>query len=91
VLSQNHFPEPNRHPLSFLHPILTCRITHWALLEMLLPQYTCNCQVWVLSKCVEKYPLMWTWNSFCLHLTKLIAVECLQSWWAKDMEAVNGE
>jgi hypothetical protein len=24
-LSQNHFPEPNSHILSFLHPILLCR------------------------------------------------------------------
>ncbi len=30
------FPEPNRHTLDFLHPILLCRITYWAPLEMLL-------------------------------------------------------
>jgi hypothetical protein len=32
---QNHFPEPNRHTLDFLHPILLCRITYRAPLEML--------------------------------------------------------
>jgi hypothetical protein len=34
--SQNHFPEPNQHILTFLHSILLCRVTHWAALEMLL-------------------------------------------------------
>jgi len=33
--SQNHFPEPNRNTLDFLHPILLCRITYRAPLEML--------------------------------------------------------
>jgi hypothetical protein len=28
MLSQNAFPELNRHILTFLHPILLCRITH---------------------------------------------------------------
>jgi hypothetical protein len=28
--------EPNRHILTFLHPIVLCRITYWAPLEMLL-------------------------------------------------------
>ncbi len=27
MLSQNYFPEPNRHGLVFLHPILVCMIT----------------------------------------------------------------
>jgi hypothetical protein len=26
MLTQNYFPEPNRHILTFLHPILQCRI-----------------------------------------------------------------
>jgi len=30
-----NFAEPNQHVLTFLHPILLCRITCWALLEML--------------------------------------------------------
>ncbi len=33
--SQNHFTEPNRHTLDFFHPILLCRITYRATLEML--------------------------------------------------------
>jgi hypothetical protein len=33
--SQNHYPEPNQHWLEFLHPILLCRITYGAPLEML--------------------------------------------------------
>jgi hypothetical protein len=28
--SQNHFLEPNRQKLDFLHPILLCKITYWA-------------------------------------------------------------
>jgi hypothetical protein len=28
ILSQNHFPEPNSHVLTFLHPILWYRITY---------------------------------------------------------------
>ncbi len=35
MLCQNQFPELNRHILTFLHPIMLCRITYWALLEML--------------------------------------------------------
>ncbi len=31
TLGQYHFVEPNRHVLAFLHPILICRITYWAL------------------------------------------------------------
>jgi hypothetical protein len=27
MLNQNYFPEPNRHGLAFLHPILVCMIT----------------------------------------------------------------
>jgi hypothetical protein len=27
MLGQNHFSEPNQHVLTFLHPILVCRIT----------------------------------------------------------------
>jgi hypothetical protein len=33
MLIQNHFPEPNRHVLDFLHPISLCRIVYWAPLE----------------------------------------------------------
>ncbi len=35
IASQNHWPKPNWHMWTFLHPILLCRITHWASLEML--------------------------------------------------------
>jgi len=37
----NHFPEPNQqqHMLDFLHPILLCRITYRAPLEMLLGRF----------------------------------------------------
>jgi hypothetical protein len=28
MLGQNHFIEPNQHVLTFLHPILICRIAH---------------------------------------------------------------
>jgi hypothetical protein len=35
MLSQNHFSESNRHMLRFVHPILLCRITYRAPLEML--------------------------------------------------------
>jgi len=43
---KNHFPEPNRHILTFLHPIVMC--TYYAPLEMLLPTLiwnskVCNC------------------------------------------------
>jgi hypothetical protein len=34
--SQNNFLEPDRHALDFLHPILLCRITCRAPVEMLL-------------------------------------------------------
>jgi hypothetical protein len=34
MLGQNHFAEPNRHVLTFLHPTLICRITYSALLEL---------------------------------------------------------
>jgi hypothetical protein len=34
MLSQNRFAEPNRHVLTFLHPILLCTITYLAPLEM---------------------------------------------------------
>jgi hypothetical protein len=36
MLSQNYFPEPNQHILTFLHLIVLCRIIYWAALEMLL-------------------------------------------------------
>jgi hypothetical protein len=36
MLSQNYFPESNRHILDFVHEILPCRITFWGPLEMLL-------------------------------------------------------
>jgi hypothetical protein len=28
MLGQNHFAEPNQHVLSFVHPILICRVTY---------------------------------------------------------------
>jgi hypothetical protein len=43
--SQNHFPEPNRHKLDFLHPFSLCRITYWAPLEMLLDNFE-NLTLW---------------------------------------------
>jgi hypothetical protein len=36
MLGQNHFAEPTQHVLTFLHPILICRVTYWALVELLL-------------------------------------------------------
>ncbi len=36
MLRQNQFPESNRYRFDFFHPFLLCRITYWALLEMLL-------------------------------------------------------
>jgi len=36
MLGQKHFAEPNWHGLTFLHPILMCRVTNWARLGMLL-------------------------------------------------------
>jgi hypothetical protein len=46
MLRQNHFPEPNRHVLDFLHLISLCRVTYRALLEMLL-QLFLRCQrIW---------------------------------------------
>ncbi len=44
--SQNHFPEPNRHTLDFLHPILLCRITYRAPLEMLESVSSSLSKVW---------------------------------------------
>ncbi len=35
MLSQNYFPESNRHMLNVIHPIVPCRITYWSPLEML--------------------------------------------------------
>jgi hypothetical protein len=35
ILSQNYFPEPNQHILTFLHLILCLRVIYWAPLEML--------------------------------------------------------
>ncbi len=40
--NQRNYAEPpdgNRHILDFLHPILLCRITYWAPLQMLLPRW----------------------------------------------------
>jgi hypothetical protein len=34
MLNQNFFPDPNWHNLTFLHPILSCRITYWAWLKI---------------------------------------------------------
>jgi hypothetical protein len=34
MLSQNHFAEPKWHALTFLHLILTCRVTYWALVAV---------------------------------------------------------
>jgi hypothetical protein len=45
MLRQNHFPEPNRHALDFLHLILRCRVTYWAPLEMLLQVLRCQ-RIW---------------------------------------------
>ncbi len=33
--SKNHFPQPKRHVLTFLHPILLCRAPYWGPLGML--------------------------------------------------------
>ncbi len=40
MLNQNYFPESNWHLLDFLNPILLCKITYRAQLEMLLIRAT---------------------------------------------------
>jgi hypothetical protein len=30
ILGQSHFAGPNLHGLTFLHPILMCRVAYWA-------------------------------------------------------------
>jgi hypothetical protein len=35
LVGNNHFAEPNWHVLTFLHPILMCRVTRWAPLGIL--------------------------------------------------------
>jgi hypothetical protein len=43
MLGQNHFAEPNRYVLTFLHRIFFfCRATYWALLQVL---WVVNCDV----------------------------------------------
>ncbi len=46
MLRQNHFPEPNRHVLDFLHLISLCRVTYRALLEMLLELFLRCQRIW---------------------------------------------
>ncbi len=36
IQEKNHFPEPHRHMLTFLPPILVCSVTYWAPVGMLL-------------------------------------------------------
>jgi hypothetical protein len=36
MLGQNHFDKPNWHVLTSLHPILICKVTYWAPVELLL-------------------------------------------------------
>jgi hypothetical protein len=36
MLGQNHFSEPIWHVLTFLHPILICRVTYWVPVELRL-------------------------------------------------------
>jgi len=35
MLGENHFAKPNLYVLTFLHPILICRVTYQALVELL--------------------------------------------------------
>jgi hypothetical protein len=39
MLSQNYFPEPNRHTLIFLHPVLLCRINTLSAIGDVLTAY----------------------------------------------------
>jgi hypothetical protein len=39
MLGKNHFAKPNQHVLTSLHPILICRVTYCALVELLLLLY----------------------------------------------------
>jgi hypothetical protein len=58
-------PKPNRHILTFLHPILLCRITYWAPLEMFPPSST---QYIVRCKVLECFGIVWSqsdiWSEF---------------------------
>ncbi len=53
MLGQNHFAHPNWHTLTFLYPILQCRATYWAPLEMLLEHLgiSSSAQYGILQKC----------------------------------------
>jgi hypothetical protein len=58
-VGQNDFAEPNQHVLTFLHPILVCRVTYWAPLGMLQLCFTIVmfCVVhWGRDLCNKWYP-----------------------------------
>ncbi len=80
---------------TFLHPILVCRITHWALLELLIPHLQWSPVMW---PCKNIFHIQFSFFSFCnpTHKTEtgtakqiggtlLIATYLDQSlWWANQ-------
>jgi hypothetical protein len=53
--AKNHFAEPNRHVLTFLHPILIFKVTYWVSLGMLLGI------IWSITSPMWSIPLHWFW------------------------------
>ncbi len=68
MLGQNRFAQPNQHVLTFLHPILICRVTDWAPVELLIPTgaltlyYTLGCQDSDVNKPVRTMKVSWLSN-----------------------------
>jgi hypothetical protein len=69
MLGQNRFAEPNQHVLTFLHPILICRVTDWAPVELLKPTgaltlyYTLGCQDGGINNPVRPMKVSWLSNN----------------------------
>jgi hypothetical protein len=53
--AKNHFAEPNRHVLTFLHPILIFKVTYWVSLGTLLGI------IWSIASPMWSIPLHWFW------------------------------
>jgi hypothetical protein len=78
---KNHFPEPNQHMLTFLHPTLMFRVTYWAPVGMLLRAspltwYMDICQCLPHSKWCASYFHTQTWNTlkaYNVHTMKINA------------------
>jgi hypothetical protein len=52
---KNHFHEPNPHMLTFLHPIVMCRVTYWAPVGMLLRSIALDVSKW--REALESYEI----------------------------------